>query len=324
MVFALASLVAGARMVLAAVLQGVLSFRSAGLSLAIGRLAAMLVAAVVLALDGTSPLLVLALSVLVGESLACLLTLLTVMRLLRVDHRGGPAGGSSRLSLRASAPFAANSLMVTAYNRLDIVLVAALTTAFQAGLYAPASRVQDAFLLLPASLGLVALPVVAHTWRRSHAAVRRQVRRFVILGFLITMPVALAVAVFAPSILRLVLGEEYVGSAGPVRIMIWSVVLTALTAPLVAGLAGIGRARDTTKVFAAAFTTALVAHLSLDWWWGATGAAVATLSRDPVALGVAIVLSRRAGLLSEHGDESPVTGQPQPVTTPIATQGRAL
>jgi O-antigen/teichoic acid export membrane protein len=132
------------------------------------------------------------------------------------------------------------------------------------------------------------------------------------------------VAVFAPAILRIALGEGYVGAAGLVRILIWSVVLSALTAPLVAGLAGIGRAPDATKVFATAFVTVMIAHVSLDWWWGATGAAIATLSREPVVLGVALLLSMRAGLLSEHRDVEPQLSVPLPVAWPPATPNRAL
>ena len=318
--FALGSLVAGARMVLAAVLQGVLAFGAAGLALASGRLVSALVAVAVLAVDGGSRLLALASAVLVGELVACLLTLGWFVRLPVAGRPPDRLADRSRLTLRASAPFAANSLMSTVYNRLDIVLVAALTPAFQAGLYAPASRIQDALLLLPASLGVVALPIVARNWGESPSTVRRQIRQLMVVGCLITVPVALVVAVFAPTILRVVLGEDYVGAAGLVRILVWSVVLTALAAPLLAGLAGIGHAPDTTKVFAAAFATAVIAHLSLDWWWGATGAAVATLSRDPVALVVALYLSWRAGLLS---DDDAVAEAQQPVAAPV-TQGHLL
>ena len=294
-IFALSSLVSGARLVFAAVLQGLLAFRAAGLALASGRFTTAVAALTVFAVDSEHRMSALAVAVLAGEVLAAASTVALVRR------RSSPRAVEppSTLSLRASAPFAASGLMATAYNRLDIVLVAALTTTFQASLYAPASRVQDALLLLPASIGAVALPVVARGWRDSPATVRRNVRRLSAVGFAITFPAALFVAIFAPSLLRVILGDDYAGAAGPVRILVWSVVLSAVSAPLIAGLAGIGRAGDATKAVAVALGTAVIAHLSLDWWWGATGAAVATFLREPAMLATAALLAARAGLLFE-------------------------
>ena len=81
------------------------------------------------------------------------------------------------IGLRAAFPFAANTVLSIAYNRLDIILVAVLTTAAQLAAYAPASRLQDAVYLLPTALAVVALPqtsrmVAKDEWLASAALVR--------------------------------------------------------------------------------------------------------------------------------------------------------
>jgi len=299
--FAVASLAMGTRMVLAAALQGILAFRAVGLTLATGRIVTALAATPALGVDDEeSTFIILAGAVTLGEVLAVVLAALSLTRLSgRTGGRDAPST-CARLSLRASAPFAANAFMATVYNRLDILLVAALTTSVQTAAYAPASRVQDALLIVPGSIGVVAFPMVARRWTSTPEAVGRLVVRLATVGLAIALPLAICVFMFAPSLLRVVLGEDYVAAAEPVRILVWSLPLTALAAPLLAGLAGVGRAADTTKVFGVALATALVMHLSLDWWWGATGAAVATLSRDPAALVLAVYLAWRAGLLGQR------------------------
>jgi hypothetical protein len=66
---------------------------------------------------------------------------------------------------------------------------------------------------------------------------------------------------------------------------------------MLAALAAAGRAIDTTKVYGATLVTAIVLHLSLDWWAGATGAAIASLGRDVAGVVTAWILASRAGVL---------------------------
>src|SRR5207249_11931759 len=72
----------------------------------------------------------------------------------------------------------------------------------------------------------------------------------------------------------------------------------AIGAPLLAALAGSGRAGDTTKAFAAAFVVAAVLHVLLDPVWGANGAAVASLTRDVANVLIAAWFAHRAGVLN--------------------------
>jgi O-antigen/teichoic acid export membrane protein len=270
-------------------------------------------------LGARDALFVLAFALLIGE----VITLVASITALVVGPRGvarSEAGhrSSSRLSFRAAAPFAANSVLNLAFNRFDVVLLAALTSADQLARYAPASRIQDAFYLIPVALSTIALPLVSREWHRSGTrAIRALVAQLIVLGLALALPAAIVVFVYAPEVISFVLGDDYSGAVRPTRILIWSLPFSAVTSVLLAALAGTNRATDTTRVFVVAFVVATAMHLSLDWWWGATGAAVASLSRDPAALCAAAIYARRAGLIGRTRSATAVravTSEPHQVS----------
>jgi len=201
-------------------------------------------------------------------------------------------------------------MLATAYNRFDVIFLSALSSVQQLGLYAPASRIQDLLYLLPGSLYAIALPMLSAASRKPNQSgeVYLLIRRFVGFGLLISIPTALAVFLFAGEMLRFVLGPAYMGSVTSTRILIWFLPMAAAGAPLIAALAACGHGADTTKIFATAFAVALSLHLLLDPRWGAVGGAVASLLRDPLALLVAFLLARRAGLLRKPEPAVPAQG----------------
>jgi O-antigen/teichoic acid export membrane protein len=295
--FALNSLLLGLSGLLLAIMRGELRFLEAGAALASGRwLTAALSVAALSGIVLVDRLLLLALALSGGEILTIVIT---STMLLRSTTSGLPGSTSSRLGIRASAPFALNGLLNTAYNRFDVVLLAALTTAPQLALYAPASRLQDALYLVPSAVGVVALPLFARSFAAAAppAETVATIARVIRLGLALTLPIVLLVSVTATELLATIFGPDYVGSATAVRIVAWSIPFAAIASPLLAALAAIGRGGDTTKIFATAFLVALGLHLALDPWLGATGGALASFSRDPACTAVALVLARRAGLL---------------------------
>jgi O-antigen/teichoic acid export membrane protein len=301
--FAGASLLSSAGMAPLAVLRARARFGLAGMSFAAGRwLTAALSAVALLPGSGGNGLEVLALALLAGEACTFALALLGASR-LRVGDTSDQAGRASQLTLRNALPFGANSLLAVAYNRLDVIIVATLTTVTQVAAYAPASRIQDALYMIPSAVGVVTFTVIARTWpgRRGPEQTSRLVLQCIVGGLALTVPMAALGTIFAPQAIHFALGPAYASAVTPTRILIWFLPLAAVQAPLLAALGASGRAADTTKVFATAFGVSLFLHLTLDWWLGAAGAAVASLARDPAALVVALTLARRAGIVHTAG-----------------------
>jgi O-antigen/teichoic acid export membrane protein len=297
--FGAASLLLGLHTLPVAALRGNLGFRQAAAFYAAGRWASALLALLAFVPEREqSRLEVLALAVLAGEAVTLVLAGLSVRRTGR-NQKHELVSPESFVTLRAALPFATNSLLGLVYNRLDVIILAALSSQAQLALYAPASRIQDALYLLPASISVVSLPVISNAWTHPDGKlfVQRFLRRILIGAFAISVPITVVFFVLTPQIIDHVLGSSYQGTTTPMRILVWFLPLAALTAPLLAALAGTGRAGESTKVFAIAFAVAMVLHFSLDWWWGATGAAVASFARDPGAFLLALVLAARFGLV---------------------------
>jgi O-antigen/teichoic acid export membrane protein len=293
MAFAGASILFSFHAVLTALLRARLRFASAGISVACGRwLTALLSTQALGAVGDGRALTLLAVALLAGEALTFVIAGMTVYFQAR-SRRPVPTR-TENLSLREAMPFAANGILAMAYNRFDVLVLSGLSTAAQLSFYAPASRIQDALYLIPSAIGMIALPLMSTA---NLAEVQKLIRRLSLVGLSLAFPVALGVFLLAPQIIHVVLGTRYGGAVGPTRILVWFLPLAVIQAPLLAALIATGRGLDTTKVIAGTFATAMAMHFALDWWMGATGAAIASLSRDPVAVLLALYLSRKAGLI---------------------------
>lgn len=240
--------------------------------------------------------------------------------------RGSPTPWDrSTLSLRHALPFAANTMLGIAYNRLDVVLVAILTTTNELAAYAPASRLQDALYILPTALSAVALPYLSRLLGPSSGL--RASRKFVTnlwkAGLGVAIPVAAILVWSMPQVIETVLGPAYLSAVTPARILTLSIVVASVGAPVLALLIAAGRGADTTKAFAAAFAVSVSLHLALDWWLGALGAAIASLTRDVANLAVATWLARD---LLRGPPVRPLDRAPSDRLDPVATSGdvRAL
>jgi O-antigen/teichoic acid export membrane protein len=288
------------------ILRAALDFRRAGLAIVLGRgVTASISAAALLEQAPGARLEFLALAFVVGEAAILAASVyFVVIGPLRVTRQS-----TMRLTVKGSWPFAVNSMLSIIYNRFDVVILAALASTYQLSVYAPASRIQDALYVIPTALGLVALPVASALWSRdadsrlATLVVRGLVQRMTLMGLLLALPTAVLVWMYAPQLIQAVLGPAYSGASVPTRILVWFLPLAVVQAPLLAALAAAGYARDTTKVFAVTFVVAIGVHLSLDWWLGAVGGAIASLARDLVAIFVVAYLAWRRGLL-----QSPIPG----------------
>jgi O-antigen/teichoic acid export membrane protein len=299
--FGAASVVFATHVIPRAMLHARLRFRAAAIALASGRWCTALLSLLALPTVGFGrPLEVLAVAFVAGEALTLAVALASVLReATRVSPTSLQNPPSRTLTLRAALPFAANGILVQAYNRFDIVLLGALASVDQLGLYAPASRMQDALLLISAAIGTVAFPVISTAAGTLHGVkhVQELVNRFIFIALALSLPLTVIFFIYSQPVIYFIMGSEYEGAVSPTRILLWSLPFSAATSALLAGLAGTGHALDTTRVFMVAFAVAAVFHLSLDWWWGAMGAATASLLREPAALLASIIYARRAGIL---------------------------
>jgi O-antigen/teichoic acid export membrane protein len=182
--------------------------------------------------------------------------------------------------VRSAMPYAANTMVQTAYNRFDVVIVGALSSAPVLGIYAAASRAQDAMFLVPAAIATIALPLAARSQRFLPA-----MRPLLVMTAAGSVLTAVAATIGAPMLVPAVLGPAYVGSVLPIQVIAWSVPLVGITAILAAFLAGAGDPRWITAALFAALIVSGGSLVLLVPTFGAVGGSVAGVVREvPVLL----------------------------------------
>lgn len=204
-----------------------------------------------------------------------------------------PAGGQ-RVPVAGSLPYWLNSVFNLLYNRADAAIVAIFAGATQAGLYAPASSIQNALMIIP-GMATAALPSVGAHAFTSHGlrTLRPMVRITLITAVLLGTFAAIAATLVAPVVLRLAAGGAFNGAVIPTQILVWSLPFYGAELALLAYLTAAGRPAATTWGYGTALVSALVGLATLSPRFGATGAAIGSLAREPVTLLVLTVLALR-------------------------------
>jgi O-antigen/teichoic acid export membrane protein len=239
------------------------------------------------------------LALVIGESI----TVLVAWWQLGESREAGEKGHDRAITLRAVTPFAGTSLMQVAYNRFDIVLIAAIASGATVGLYGPATRLQDLMFVLPGIASAVLLPYASRLFAISpqdSSQTRAMWLRLAAGAIGGSIATALVVTIAAPTVIHAVLGIEYAGSVLPVQIIVWSVPLIAFNSTLAAVISGRRKAHFVTYAMAAALTTVVVVDIALVPSLGAVGAAIAATIREVPAAAVVLFGARESGLFARE------------------------
>lgn len=301
--------------VLEGFLHSQLHFGRSALAIAFGRAIQLLCLVPLIHLLGDRPFLALSAVFVVGE-IVSLLLLAWALRSCSDPNPGRDAhnvSGAVRSTLARAAPYGLSGLFTLGYGKADLILVTILAGAFQAGLYAPATRLQDALMIIPAVVGTTMIPLSARAATGSRFAPSSMAvfQRGLRLSLAVSVAGAVTGFIAMPWLLPFVLGPGFADAVTPARILIWSIPLASVQATFLATLIGHGRASATTVIHGVALLSTGLAHLGLDGRYGAVGGAWASLSREPIALVVGWVLLWKSGALlsnvegrtSEHETE---------------------
>ncbi|MFW2512329.1 oligosaccharide flippase family protein [Demequina sp. SO4-13] len=222
---------------------------------------------------------------------------------LRSYTRPTFVGSVARLRQLATVawPIAVGGFFVTAYYRIDGVILYQLKGPIANADYSAAYRVLDVLQFLPGALLLVVLPLLSATWRTGVQLGAEKRARLFRLASTVTMamslPVAVGGALLAPRLVRLVYGETYV-DAGPL-LAILMLGFPAISFGYVA--VGLALASGKTKLYAITAATAavfnIVANILLIPGYGAVAAAWTTVATEFAVAGtLLLVLTRRERL----------------------------
>ena len=152
-------------------------------------------------------------------------------------------------ALRLGSVLAALMLLAVLYQRSGVLLLSLLEGDVAAGSYSAAARVLEALKLVPGAFFGALFPVMAREQAaqegvRSDSGTSRQLYARTFAGLLIMSSLlAVATALLAPFIVRLLFGPGYEAAAAALRIMCWSLPLTVITFKLSFDLVIRGRER---------------------------------------------------------------------------------
>ena len=171
--------------------------------------------------------------------------------------------------LQSSFPFAINDVSIQSRS-LDVAVASWLVGAFTGGLYAAATKLVAPFGMIASTIASVVLPRATNS---SRAEIRSMVDLFLIVALAATGVTAVP-AMFAESILRIVVGDEYRAAADCLAVMLLTLPLILLSTPLDAVLQGRGSSVLVARISSVASILMLTAVGSGALMAGATGAAV--------------------------------------------------
>ena len=182
------------------------------------------------------------------------------------------------------------------YQRIDSLVILAVTSSATAGVYTAAYRLLGPFSLAAGGFGtvffarLAAVAPGSQDWDR----LRRKGANLLALA---VAPVALIMLILMPTIVRTLYGSEFMSAVLPARILILSLVPSTLYLPSAHAMNAARRERALFTVMAGSILLQIPLMMVLASRYGATGAAIAWLLTETVAL-AGISLARKGILFT--------------------------
>ncbi len=204
--------------------------------------------------------------------------------------------------------FGGVSLLSALEYQLDVILLSAMRSPREVGLYAAASTVMYVVALIPQAYRTVLYPDLIRLRSAAptklYALVARATRNMAVLGILI----AAGITVTAPWLIGHVFGPNFYGSQQVVQILIWNVVFLFVNVPLVRYLVASGQQNRVSGVLLISISINLGANLLLIPTLGAVGSAWSRLASSAVFVAIVGVYVMKQLQRGQH-------------TEPVETEG---
>jgi O-antigen/teichoic acid export membrane protein len=170
----------------------------------------------------------------------------------------------SLLILRSSTPFLGIDVTVAIWASVQIVLLSALASETEVGLYSAAAQVLVPVALLFQSLTQTVFPMMCVRFEADCRNLKQFAERVLASLLAVAIPVSGILFVFADKVLALLYrGDKFLAAAPVLRILVWSVVLGAITQALGQVLLAGGHEIVTLRIVAVNAVVSLVLGLLL-------------------------------------------------------------
>ena len=238
----------------------------------------------------------------ISRALACIiagsgLAVIILVGKLRAISDGWPRLVVPRRRLRelmrVAFPFIFASLSAQLYGNADLLLVGFIRGKADAGFYAAAYKVIN---LLAVFIGLIAqatYPAMARVFKSNPEKSKAFASNMTSAMLALFLPIALGGTLLSVRLTRFIFGAKYAATAKPLAILLWYVLLSAMSTTFSNALLAINEDRP----YITAITGGAVIDLALISFmvpaWGATGAAIAMLIAESFIFLYLAVQARR-------------------------------
>jgi O-antigen/teichoic acid export membrane protein len=203
--------------------------------------------------------------------------LLAFRRFPRADAK--PLGDDRRSIVSFVAQSSVATVVLSLRGGLAPLLLGAVSNTTQVGLFRVAQAPQSGFQALSAPARMVLLTEQTRDWEKGmQSTVLRGIRRYSVVGFLISILAVPPLLIWIPDLIRLVNGPQYVGAADAARLFIFSAAVQLIVGWTKSFPVSIGRPGLRIVTHGIETVVVLPLVLVLGSLWGATGAAGAVLA----------------------------------------------
>jgi O-antigen/teichoic acid export membrane protein len=206
--------------------------------------------------------------------------------------------------LRLAWPIGLAGMFVTAYYRIDGVLLFHYRGAIQTAYYSAAYRVLDIVQILPMTVSGVLLPLLASAEREgpTHGRIKRMFQLATVLLLSVALPVAACGAILAPGIVHLIYGPRYHQSAYLLQVLLPAFIPICLGYLLTSQLILHQLLRPYIVITFLGAVVNVLANVVAIPRYGASAAAWATLGTELLVMAcLAVVVKRRLDLTIPAG-----------------------
>jgi O-antigen/teichoic acid export membrane protein len=179
--------------------------------------------------------------------------------------------------------FAAENWMAAIYTNLDVLVLSALAGESAAGVYTAAGKLVRLGTVFTRSYTTAVFPVMARLFGESQDSFQRLYHQTIRFMCAMALPAIIGVSVLADRIVELLYNDQYADAAAVLRVLMWVLLVEFLNPFLSHALFAQGRQHHSMRVAAISLFANSIASVTLVYYFGAVGAAVACVFSGAVA-----------------------------------------
>jgi len=179
--------------------------------------------------------------------------------------------------MKMAFPFLLVSLFSVLYNKIDILILSKIKGDEAVGIYNGAYRLVDVWWVLPIAINNAFYPHLSSQFKKNIVMLKKNIRRLFWGELALGLAASLFVFIMAPSLVEMLLGDEYASSAEVLKYLIWYVPLHLAGGVLAMSLTAINKAGKFALAAGLNFGFVFVGNIVLISRYGLYGAVATTI-----------------------------------------------